>query len=253
MAAISVHDAFTRKKFHIIKEGGNNMTKEKGFGIDPSWKGVVKWGGLSLFAAGAVPVIFILAVFISQQSIPPLAKEVLEDPLAPTALFILAALGELLLIPGGLGLYFALKDVRKTAMFFATALWLVASIMFLASRGIIIALSQISDSYLNTTDETMKAAYLASAELAIETQGIYAYMALICLSVASIIIGVVMLKGDFGKRIGYLVIAAGILTLFTPFQVIMEVPTIILFIGIVLGAVWQLVVGARLYKLGKDV
>ena len=28
------------------------MTKEKGFSIDPSWKGVIKWGGLSLFAAG---------------------------------------------------------------------------------------------------------------------------------------------------------------------------------------------------------
>jgi hypothetical protein len=226
------------------------MMEEKRFKVDPSWRGVIKWGGLSLFASGAVLVIFVLSVFISQQTLPLPPQEVLEDPVAPTLLFLLAAIGELLLMFGGLGLYFALKDVNRTAMFIATALWLVAPIMFLASRGIIISLSQISDSYINTTDQTVKAAYLASAELAIETQNIYAIMALICLNVASIIMGLVMLKGDFGKRIGYLVIAAGILTLFTPFGVIMEIPIVIPFVGLILTAVWQLVVGAKLYKLG---
>ena len=228
------------------------MTEDKGFNIDPSWKGVIKWGGLSLFVAGAILVIFVLSVFISQQTLPLPPEEVLEDPVVPTTLFILAAIGELLLMPGGLGIYFALKDVEKTAMFIATALWLVAPLMFLVSRGIIISLSQISDSYINTTNEATKAAYLASAELAIETQNIYAIMALICLNVASIIIGLVMLKGDFGKRIGYLVIVAGILTLFTPFGVIVGIPIIIPFIGLVLTAVWQVVVGVKLYKLGKD-
>jgi hypothetical protein len=227
------------------------MTTEKGFSIDPSWRGVIKWGGLSLFAAAAVAVIYFLSVLILQQTIPVPAEEVLEDPLAPTLLFLLAAIGELLLLPAGLGLYFALKDVKKTAMFIATALWLVAPIMFLVSRGIIISLSQISDSYLNTTDQTMKAAYLASAELAIETQSIFAYMALIPLAVATIIIGLVMLKGVFGKRVGYLVIVAGVWTLFIPLGVILEIPIIIPVMGVVLGAVWQLVVGAKLYRLGR--
>ena len=227
------------------------MTEERRFEVDPTWRGVVKWGGLSLFGAGAVLVVFVLAVFISQQTLPLRPQEVLEDPLAPTLLFLLTAIGELLLLPAGLGLYFALKDVNKTAMLIATALWLVAPIMFLASRGIIISLSQISDSYLNTTDQTMKAAYLASAELAIETQSIFAYMALIPLAVATVIIGLVILKGDFGKRLGYLLIVAGILTLFTPFGVIMEIPLVISFLGLVLTAVWQLVVGAKLYRLGR--
>jgi len=90
---------------------------------------------------------------------------------------------------------------------------------------------------MDTTNETMKAAYLAAAELTLETQNIYAIMALMLLCVASIIIGLVMLKGGFGKRIGYLVIVAGILTLFTPFAVILGVPTAIPFIGLVLTAV----------------
>ena len=137
-------------------------------------------------------------------------------------------------------------------MFVATGLWLLAVPMFLVSRGQIISLSQISDRYTNTTSEIMKAAYLASAEHAIEIQNIYAMMALILLCVASIIIGLVMLKGVFGKRIGYLVITAGTLTLFSPFGVIMKVPIIIPFVGLVLTAVWQLVVGIKLYKLGKE-
>jgi hypothetical protein len=231
------------------------MTKEKEFDIDPSWKGVIKWGGLSLFAAGLIAVIFILSVFITQQTIPVPAEEILEDPTGPTLLFLLAAIGELLLLPGGLALYFALKDVKKTPMFIATGFWVLGIPMFLASRGQIISLSQISGRYMETTNETMKAAYLASAEIALEIQNIYAMMGIILLlCVASIIIGLVMLKGGvFGKRIGYLVIAAGIFSLFTPLGVILSVPTIILFIGIALSAIWQLVVGIKLYKLGKDV
>ena len=227
------------------------MTKEKQIHIDPSWKGMYKAGGFSLFVAAVVPFLMLISVVILQQTIPVPAQEALEDPTAPTALYLLAALGELLLMPAGLGLYLSLKDVMKNHMLIATSLWVLASIMFLVSRGLLIALSQISGRYLDTTNEIMKAAYLASAELAIETQSIYSYMALILLSVASIIIGTVILKGSpFGKRIGYLAIAAGILTLFTPFGVIFEIPFLIFFSGIVLGAAWQIVVGVKLYKLG---
>jgi hypothetical protein len=67
-------------------------------------------------------------------------------------------------------------------MFIATALWVLCVPMFLASRGQIIAISQISSRYLDTTDETMKASYLAAAELALETQNLYAMMGLILLS-----------------------------------------------------------------------
>ncbi|MFC2072256.1 hypothetical protein ACFLUU_06050 [Chloroflexota bacterium] len=180
------------------------MTKESEFNIDPSSKGVIKWGGLSLFAAAFILVIFVLLVFITKQTLPVPAGEILEDPTGPTLLFLLAAIGELLLLPGGLALYFSLKDVKKTPMFIATALWVVGVPMFLTSRGLIIALSQLSGRYINATSETMQAAYLASAELALEIQNIYATMGLtLTICIASIIIGLVMLKGVFGKRIGY--------------------------------------------------
>jgi hypothetical protein len=229
------------------------MIEEKEFNIDPSWKGVIKWGGFSLFAAGLYPLIFVLLVSIMHQTLPVPAKETLEAPGGPTMFFVFAAIGEMLLMPGVLGLYFALKDVKRTAMFVATGLWLAAVPMFLASRALIISLSQISGRYLNAASETMKAAYLASAEHAIGTESVFSTMALVLLCVASIIIGLVMLKGVLGKRIGYLVIVAGIWTLFTPFGVILlEIPTIIPLTGLILTAIWQLIIGARLYKLGRD-
>ena len=60
-----------------------------------------------------------------------------------------------------------------------------------------------------------------------------------------------MLKGVYGKVTGYIAIAAGILTLFTPLGVFIEVPVLILFSGIVLGATWQIIAGIKLYKLGR--
>ena len=228
------------------------MTNGQGFNIDPAWKGVVKWGGLALFVAGAIAIILFILFLILGQTIPVPANEPLEAPLVPTALFLLAVFGEALLLPGGLALYFSLKDVEKTAMLFATGLWLLCVPMFLASRGLIIALSQLSARYLATTNESMKAGYLTTAEFAIESQSMLSYLALIPLAVATIMIGMVMRKGVFGKGIANLVMIAGIWTFFTPLGVIIKLPIVIPVIGVILGGVWQLIVGFKLYKIGKN-
>ena len=204
-----------------------------------------------MFVAGIIPFFFLFSVIMLQQTIPVPAQAALEAPTAPTALYLVAALGELLLMPAGLALYLSLKDVRKNPMLIATSLWLLATPMFLVARGLLIAISQISGRYLDSTNETMKAAYLAAAEFAIEAQSIYSYMALIFLSAASIMIGVVMFKGVYGRVTGYLLIAAGILTLFTPLGVFVAVPFVILFSGVLLSALWQVVVGIKLYRLGR--
>ncbi len=175
---------------------------------------------------------------------------VLDNPLPPASLYALAAFGELLLMPGVLGLYFSLKNVKKTHMLVATALWLVAVISFLISRSQIIALLPISSSYQDTTSETMRAAYLVSAEHAIELGNVFAEMALMFLGVSSIIIGLVMLKGVFGKGVSYLVLLSGTLTLLGTMGVLLEPLTILAPFGLILGAVWQIIVGVRLYKLG---
>jgi len=207
-------------------------------------------GGLSLFAAGFVVFLFFLALLILQTS-PTLTPEmVLDNPVPPASLYVLAAFGELLLMPGVLGLYCSLKNVKKTHMLVATALWLVAVISFLISRSQIIALLPISGSYQATTSETMRAAYLVSAEHAIELGNVFAEMALMFLAVSSVIIGLVMRKGVFSKGISSLVTIAGILTLLGTMGILLEPLTILTVFGLVLSAVWQIAVGIKLYKLG---
>jgi hypothetical protein len=220
--------------------------------IDPARRQMIRWGGFSLFLAAAVLVVFIVGVFISGQAMPPTAEAVLEEPLVPSVLFLLAAVGELLLMPSALALCFALSAVRKAHALVATGLMLTCVPMFLSSRGLLVSVARVSGSYLSSTSAAAKAAYLACGELALEAQTVLSATGLILLCVSSIIFGAVMLMSRFGGRVGYVVIAAGVVTIFSPFAVVMGIPLAVSFIGLVLTAVWQLAVGVKLYKLGCD-
>lgn len=219
--------------------------------VDSSWKGVYKASGLSLLVSGAMVIIFLILVFIFQVQLPLTAQSVLDAPLQPVLLFSLAAFGEFLLMPGVLGLYFSLKDVNKNQVFLGTAIFLTAIPMFLISRGQVISLLTISDYYSATTDTTMKAAYLATAQLALEISGVFAVMALALFGIGSIVIGLVMLKGVFSQRTAYLVIVAGTLTTIGTFGVLLEPLTIGTPFGLILSGIWQIIIGTKLYKLSK--
>jgi hypothetical protein len=219
--------------------------------MDETWKGMYKAGGISLVAAGFVLFLFFFALLILQTS-PTLTLEMLlNDPLPSVSLYALAAFGELLLMPGVLGLYVALKQVKKAHMLMGTSLWLMAVVSFLVSRTQIISLFRISDSYRAATSEAMKSAYLVLAEHAIELSNVFSNIALMLLGLASIIIGLVMLKGVFSKGLSYLVVISGTLTLLGAIGVLFEPLTILVLFGLTLGAVWQIIVGIKLFRLGR--
>ena len=219
--------------------------------VDPSWKGVYKASGLSLLVGGAIVIVFLILVFIFQVQLPLTAQSILDAPLQPVLLFSLAAFGEFLLMPGVLGLYFSLKDVNKNQVFLGTALVITATLMFLISRGQVISLLTISDYYLATTDTTFRTAYLTTAQLALETSGVFTIMALALFGIGSIIIGLVMLKGVFSQRTAYLVIVAGTLTTIGTFGVLLEPLTIGTPFGLIQSGIWQIIIGTKLYKLSK--
>jgi hypothetical protein len=62
---------------------------EKSSQVDPSWGGVVKWGGLCLLLSGAIALLFFVLVLATRLPLPVPAKQALEDPLGPTVLFCL--------------------------------------------------------------------------------------------------------------------------------------------------------------------
>ena len=217
--------------------------------LDKSENGLRRVGGFSLITAGFVLFLFFIALMFLQTS-PTLTPEmVLNNPIPPVSLYALAAFGELILMPGVLGLYYALRNVKKTHMVMGTALWLVAVISFLISRTQIIALAPISGSYQAVSSESLRSAYLVSTEHAIELSGAFAEIALMLFAISSIIIGLVMLKGIFGKGVSYLVIVSGVLTLLGTLGVIFDPITIFTLFGLILSAVWQIIVGFKLIKL----
>jgi hypothetical protein len=189
-------------------------------------------------------------LIVTGQELPVPAQEALDSSGTPTTLFVIAAFGELLLAVAALGLYHALKESGRSRMLIASTPLVMSSGLFLVSRGPIISLSQLSDGYKDALTESAQAGYLATAELAIETQNTYSTMAVILLSAASIIIGTVLLGGTLvGRGIGYVTIAAGAASIFAPFLIIAGVPEAIGFIGLALGAVWQFIVGLKLARL----
>jgi uncharacterized protein DUF4386 len=218
--------------------------------VDQSWMRVYKWGGVSLFASGVILVVFLCSVFIFQVDLPLTPQVVLDNPTAPVILYLLAALGELLLLPAALGLYLSLKNVNKNHVLMAAASWSVAAILYLVSRGQIISLLPVSGRYAAATSESMRAAYLASADQAIEAANIYGNMALMLHQVGSIILGLVMSKGVYGRRTGYLVMVVGTMTFIGTFGVVLRPLSFFTLFGLMLTAVWQIVVGSKLYKLG---
>ena len=217
--------------------------------LDNSEKGICKVGGFSLITAGFVLFLFFIALMFLQTSPTLTAEMVLDDPVPSVSLYALAVFGELILMPGVLGLYVALKQVKKAHMVMGTALWLMAVVSFLISRTQIISLFRIGSSYQATTSETMKAAYLVSAEHAIELSNVFSNIALMLLGIASIIIGLAMLKGVFSKGLSYLVIISGTLTLLGAMGVLFEPITILTLFGLILSAIWQIIVGFKLIKL----
>jgi len=226
------------------------MTNSNRFNDNHSWNGMIKWGGLSLFLAGVIVIIFIAGVGLFKITLPLDPLTTLQDPSAPTVLFIITLFGEFLLFPGFLALYFALRDDDKTKMLMATALSALSVVMFFVSRGLILTMSKISNSYEEAMDCGV---YVVTAEFALKAQDVYSTMALILLSVASIFVGFVMLKSkSFGVPISYIVIFAGIFSIITPFAVNLGIPLAISLIGLFLMLVWQIGVGLKLFTLGNN-
>jgi hypothetical protein len=218
--------------------------------VDQSWRGVYKSGGFSLMAGGVILIIFLLSVFIFRVDLPLTPQAVLENPGPPVTLYLLAALGELLLLPAALGLYLSLKDVNKNYMLIAAASWFLAVTMYLVSRGQIVSLLPLSRSYMPISSDFTRTAYLVSADHAIEVANIYGNMALMLHQVGSILTGLVMLKGIYGRCTGILVTVSSTMTFIGTFGIVLRPLSLFTLFGLMLTGVWQIVVGVKLYKLG---
>ena len=182
----------------------------------PDWTGIIKWGGLALLLAGGLLLVFIAIVFASQQILPVPARQAMEDPFVPDLMFTIAAIGEVALLPGFVALYFRLRTVAHTPMAFAVMMMAVSSPLFVISRIFVVAMSPLKERF-TAAAPAMKNAYLAAAELGVEIQNMIATAALILLCLASILAGLTIIRSKYPNWVGILAIAAGLITVFSPF------------------------------------
>jgi hypothetical protein len=170
------------------------------------------------------------------------------------AILGLSVLTDLLFVPVALSLYLALKGVNRNAMLVATAFVGLFIVLDLAVTWPNYAsLITLSSNYAAATNEAQRAAYVAAANYAsaVLTSSLEAVYSILILSLGILIIGLVMLKGIFGKSTAYLGLVTGVLGIVSvvgPLFVSTLSATII--ITSVLTTVWVLFVGYRLYRLG---
>lgn len=223
------------------------MKQNKLFPAEQDWTATIRWCALALFFAGALLIPFVAIVLATGQVLPVPAQQALEDPSIPRFAFAVATVGEVLLLPGFFALYLALSRTARAPMVFALVFMAISSPLFVVSRMQLFAATRLGGLYATSAPEAQDV-WRATAEFAIESQNMNSTAALLLLCAASIVTGLVMLRGGFPKWIGAAAIIAGAITVFSPFAVMLGVPVIVPFIGLALGAIWQMAAGWRLFR-----
>jgi hypothetical protein len=166
------------------------------------------------------------------------------------AILGLSALTDLLYVPVALSLYLALKRVHKGAMLIATVFVGLFVVLDLAvtwsSYGAVLTLG---GRYAASADDVQRAAYVAAADYAsaVLASPLEIVFAIVILSVAILIIGIVMWKGRFSRATALLGVITGILGIGSLTRVMA-----IIIMNALFATVWLLFVGYRLYRLGKQ-
>jgi hypothetical protein len=161
----------------------------------------------------------------------------------------LSVLTDLLFVPVALSLYLALKRVHRSAMLVATAFVGLFVVLDLAvTWSSYAALLTLGGGYAAADDDVQRAAYVAAANYpsAVLASLLEIVYAIVILSVAILIIGMVMWKGIFNRATASLGLITGILGIAS----LTGVSTIII-MNALFATVWVLFVGYRLYRLGQ--
>ena len=162
----------------------------------------------------------------------------------------LSVLTDLLFVPVALSLYLALKDINRNVMLMATALVGLFVVLDLAvTWSNYASLIVLSGDFAAATSEAQRvadvaAASYASAVLSSPLERVYA---IVILSFAILVIGLVMLEGRFGRATAYLALIVGVLGI-----VSIAGLGVTIIMNALAATLWMFVVGFRLYRLGSQ-
>lgn len=220
---------------------------------DPAWKGIYRAGGVSFVIAAILFISSLATSLAGPSAFTATSGEALLTNLANQKLLFqitsgILTLGSIFLIPPVLALYLALKDMSRTRILIASGLALFGVVLFQGAVIVNYSLVRLSTGYAAAMSESERVAYAVAANLVIEATLAGITVGDIFFGVAVLIVSLVMLKGIFGKGTAYFGIVAGVVLLLGS----IPLPALAVFfiLSFVIIAVWFVVVGSRLYKLG---
>ena len=220
--------------------------------VDPDGKWLYRVGGIGALVLGIAYLVTI--PLYAHVGAPPSGGEAWLKYLAGKTtewwvILGLSVLTDLLYIPVALALYFALKGVNRNAMLLATAFVGLFIVLDLAVTWTNYAsLITLRGNYAAAANDAQRAAYIAaanyaSAVLASRLEVVYS---IVILSSGILLIGLVMLKGIFNKITAYVGLVTGVLGL-----VSITGWNVAIIMNALFATAWLLLVGYRLYRLGK--
>jgi hypothetical protein len=163
------------------------------------------------------------------------------------AILTISVFTDFLYIPLAFALYLALRELNRNLMLLATAfvgLFVVLDLAVTWTHYASVLL--LYRNYIFATDDAQRASYLAAANYAsaILRSPLEVAYAIVTLSFGILLIGVVMLRGTFGRITAYLALGTGVLGILSltgwGFAIIGNA---------VLATVWLFFVGAKLWRL----
>jgi len=183
-------------------------------------------------------------------------KYLAERTMAWWTILGLSVVTDLLFVPVAISLFLALKNVNRNAMLAGAGLLIAFAFLDLTVTWPNYAsLIGLSGQYTSATNDALRthvivtAAQYPAAVLSSSLIGVYA---ILIPSLGNLIVGLVMLKGDFSKLTAYLAVISGILGVVAVVGPhFARVLGLAIVIGSVFTTVWVFLVGYRLYRLGR--
>jgi hypothetical protein len=162
---------------------------------------------------------------------------------------------DLLLVPIFFGIYLALKHVNKGLMLVALAFkaFLFVILDLAVTWTAFSAVISAGVSYDAATTDAQRAALAAAAAYpsAILGSPLAGTYAIVIPSLGVLFAGLVMLKGVFNKATAYIAVVTGLTGILWMGSFFIDGLDMIRYINAMLATVFYLLVGVRLYKLGR--
>ena len=154
-------------------------------------------------------------------------------------------------------LFFALMGINRSAALIAVAFEGLFVILECATTWTMYpAYMELSDKYAAATSEAQRATYVAAASYidAVLVGGFGRIYTWLLPAIGALVISLVMLKGVFSKSTAYLGLATGILGIVSTVGGFLSsaLGQAMIVITSTLSLIWFLLVGYRLYRLGKE-